>query len=116
MIRLLAVLIALLVSFTLRASSKTTARNAGVKEDLNLSVERCAQLGFNRETLKCPTCDVVQRVVGDDSLSEECRSCCSPEVNAEAVYTRAVLEVDRRFVESFPDVHKVIKAVEARKK
>ena len=96
-----------------KAKAGAAAEGAGpaVKK---LDLAACKALGFNSETLQCPTCDVVQRVLDDKALTDECAGCCAPV--EDATYERVVLEIDRRWVESFPDIKALIKAVDAKKK
>ena len=94
--------------------AKAATDNGGGPAVKKLDLESCKALGFNSETLQCPTCDVVQRVLDDIALTAECAGCCTPV--EDATYERVVLEIDRRWVESFPDIKSLIKAVEAKKK
>lgn len=82
---------------------------------VKISVDECKRLGFNSESLACGTCEVVLRVVGDEVLYDECRSCCNHSLQEER-YERLVLEVDKRFVDSYGDVKRLIAIVEGRKK
>jgi hypothetical protein len=79
------------------------------------SAVECIELGFNSETLECGTCEVVLRVVGDEVLYDECKSCCNHSLQEDR-YERLVLEVDRRFIDTFGDVKRLISIVEGRKK
>lgn len=67
----------------------------------------CRELGFNNEILKCQQCELIQSVVDDDSLYQECLSCCISK--KEEKYHQAVLEVDKRFLNSLPDIAAIVK-------
>jgi hypothetical protein len=71
---------------------------------------RCLSLGFNTESLVCQTCDHLQRVLGDDELFNDCLSCCT-KITEENLFSRVVLEVDDRFVPSFPNLPSIIKTI-----
>ena len=82
---------------------------------VKISVDECKRLGFNSESLACGTCEVVLRVVGDEVLFNECKSCCNHSLQEDR-YERLVLEVDRRFLDTFGDVKRLISILEGRKK
>ena len=76
---------------------------------LTLTAESCLEKGFNSLTLQCSTCQQLTAAVADEDLQAECRACCVSTNNSEEVYHWAVLEVDKHFVNSFPDVQAIIK-------
>lgn len=88
---------------------------SSVKVKTAKSAVECTELGFNSEALECGTCEVVLRVVGDEVLFNECKSCCNHSLQEDR-YERLVLEVDRRFLDTFGDVKRLISIVEGRKK
>lgn len=76
----------------------------------SLSTDECLDLGFNSLSLQCSTCDSMLRVVGDSVLHNDCTGCCQTPVS-KATYQLAVLEVDKRFLTSFPNVKTFIEAL-----
>lgn len=78
------------------------------------SAETCTDLGFNSQVLKCETCDDILRVVGDSSLFDECQTCCIKKADA-VLFSKAVLEVDQRFVPSFQHLESIIKFIKESK-
>ena len=78
------------------------------------SAETCVDLGFNSQILKCETCDDILRVVGDQSLYDECQTCCIKKTEA-VLFSKAVLEVDQRFVPSFQHLESIIKFIKESK-
>lgn len=78
------------------------------------TADTCIDLGFNPQVLKCETCDDILRVVGDSSLYDECQSCCIKKPDA-VLFSKAVLEVDQRFVPSFQHLESIIKYIKESK-
>ena len=91
------------------------------------SAVECLSKGFNSETLKCATCDLLERVVGATSGSgaegsspeynvnviEECQLCCNAELasgDGAIKHSKVILEVDKRYLFSFPTIKEIIKA------
>jgi hypothetical protein len=73
----------------------------------------CRELGFNNEALKCQQCDSIKSVVQDETLYQECAACCISTRKDIAKYQLAVLEVDKRFLNSLPDIAAVVKKKKA---
>jgi hypothetical protein len=81
----------------------------------NISAEECLNMGFNSLTLNCETCDNLFEIIGSSDsktnlvIIDECKSCCSNILNEEELkYEKAVLEIDKRFLSSFPTVQKIV--------
>ena len=57
------------------------------------SADECVQLGFDRETLVCGSCDALAlRLGASDALVHECAACCTPEKTSRA-HAAAVLDI-----------------------
>jgi hypothetical protein len=69
----------------------------------------CKNVGFNKDTLQCTTCETLNKVVGDSDFYQECKSCCI--VPTEEIYEKAVLEIDKRILTYAGDIKKVMKSV-----
>lgn len=54
----------------------------------------CEELGFTSNLL-CSNCDLLHSHVGDATLTEECRSCCTKDVKEKAltIYSKGILEI-----------------------
>ena len=74
-----------------------------------LSPEECLQKGFNPDILQCPSCEVLSQSVGEEQLISDCKSCCIDVSSEDIVYSRAILEVDKRFLSVYSDLSDVIK-------
>ncbi|KAL0487177.1 selenoprotein SEP15 [Acrasis kona] len=77
------------------------------------SNEDCSKLGFVKDSLPCTTCDEMKIFFSDETLINDCLSCCG-EVKEEATqenalddavkYTKAVLRFAPWKIRSFPEV------------
>ena len=74
------------------------------------SSEECLNMGFNPISLQCETCDVLLRVVGDEDLLTDCKKCCSRSAGKET-FEKAVIEVDKRFLTSFPNLKPFVESI-----
>mmetsp|Transcript_37077 Transcript_37077/g.37747 ORF Transcript_37077/g.37747 Transcript_37077/m.37747 type:complete len:147 (+) Transcript_37077:141-581(+) len=68
----------------------------------------CLNKGFNKETLKCDTCESLKKIVSDEDLYKECGSCCTSVMDEK--FELAVLELDKRFLSRLPDLKAVLKS------
>jgi hypothetical protein len=72
-----------------------------------LTVEQCAEYGFNSNILQCSTCSYVSEFFGEESEGlTACKGCCIQKV--EEKYAKAVLEIDRRALPFFPELKAVV--------
>ena len=85
-----------------------TCNSAAIKK---LTSAQCLDHGFNGELLACQTCSYVAQVFGDQSEpNNACLSCCIPDANnMEETFAKAVLEVDKRFVQYMPEIEYIVK-------
>ena len=70
----------------------------------------CLNKGFDSNILTCKSCDSLLKVVGDENLYEDCKTCCTTESETIQKYQSAVLEIDKRFLGGFPEIAKIVKA------
>ena len=69
----------------------------------------CLDYGYNPTALDCTTCDVIGQILGDQAeAKKKCLTCCNTIINAEEIYEKAVLEVDKRALPYMPDVQAVV--------
>jgi hypothetical protein len=73
--------------------------------------QKCLDAGFNPVSLQCETCESLLRVVGDQAYYEECLECCTIQSASEDLYEKASIQVDKRFVQSFPNLPGIIKSI-----
>ena len=64
---------------------------------------------FDSNVLQCSTCDSLLKIVGDQSIFDDCANCCRPDEKTQR-FRSAVLQVDKRFLMAFPDIKSVIKS------
>ena len=74
------------------------------------SSQVCTDYGFNSLTIKCDSCEDLKRIVGDDELYNNCIECCVKKAETES-YSKAVLEVDQRFINAFQHLPSIVKAI-----
>lgn len=82
--------------------------------------ELCLQNGFVVEKLLCDTCDKVSKLLdmsndNNVGLVEQCQMCCKSEDN-ESIYSKAILELDKRYLKMMPDIQRIVDEQKARKK
>jgi len=82
-----------------------------VVEATELSVAECRDLGFDKHTLQCSSCDILTEV-NLSVLKPNCTSCCIQDnVNAEATkYPKARLEVCGWRLGAYPQVQAFVKS------
>lgn len=103
-------LLLFLVHLARHAECAATKAKKASKAPVTLDKAECEALGFNSDTLKCATCDSVQRVVGED-LGKECQRCCTKGEEEER-YSYAVLEMDKRYLSAFPETAVILRSIE----
>jgi len=82
--------------------------------------ELCLQNGFIIDKLLCDSCDKLGNYLdmSNDSninLVEQCQMCCKSEV-METVYSKGILELDKRYLKMMPDIQRIINEQKTRKK
>ena len=75
----------------------------------NLSADVCVAKGFDQTVLNCKTCDKILKIVGDEEIVEDCKACCKSYADVSQRYELAVLEIDKRILQSLPEFDKIIK-------
>jgi hypothetical protein len=73
----------------------------------------CSDYGFNPLLLQCKTCEILKKIIGDEELNQICEGCCIPNPEIDN-FCRATLEVDQRFISSFPHLDSIIKLIKTK--
>lgn len=76
-----------------------------------IAQEQCLERGFNPQVLLCSTCEHVQKVLGQQEVYDDCRSCCIEK--QEEVYEKAVLQMDKRYLPYYREMQDVIEQKES---
>ncbi len=86
----------------------------------NDTKDLCLQNGFVVDKLLCDSCDKLSNLLdmsndNNINLVEQCQMCCKSEEN-ESVYSKAILELDKRYLKMMPDIQRIIDEQKTRKK
>uniref|UniRef100_A0A0K0E8I3 Selenoprotein F n=1 Tax=Strongyloides stercoralis TaxID=6248 RepID=A0A0K0E8I3_STRER len=83
---------------------------AAIEEDNFYTVEECRDIGYNKDTLKCSTCDKLTQFSLEE-LYTDCKSCCLEEKNQiHEKYAFAYIEYCECNIARFPQAHAFIKS------
>ncbi|CAD5229581.1 unnamed protein product [Bursaphelenchus okinawaensis] len=79
------------------------------EEDTEMSAEECKEVGFNKATLKCPTCKLLPQY-NLDLIVSDCEKCCIKESEkSHEKYPSAQIEVCECNLQRFPQVNAFVK-------
>eukprot|EP00995_Heteronema_vittatum_P009123 NODE_4414_length_582_cov_215.707317_g3200_i0.p2 GENE.NODE_4414_length_582_cov_215.707317_g3200_i0~~NODE_4414_length_582_cov_215.707317_g3200_i0.p2 ORF type:complete len:174 (-),score=51.24 NODE_4414_length_582_cov_215.707317_g3200_i0:61-531(-) len=84
-----------------------TALLPGVSTGSSVQQPDCPQLGFT-DALRCSSCEQLLKVVKDEELYNDCKSCCTDDVVTATTYSAVELIICRCKLHAFPHIQTFI--------